>query len=200
MKFLPGPRDFAAYVYQIRAYVYIVVALWAFSTLIGATMALAMPQESQQFVEAISNQMKPLLSDSSFTLMLNIFVNNTRACLLEVGLGLGLGVIPLLIVFVNGIAMGLVIALAMSQTGPLFMAAALLPHGIIEIPAVVISAAIGLRFGHCVLLAVLRQAVDLKKELVEGVSVFIFWLIPLLFVAAFVESYVTVALLYYLMG
>lgn len=200
MKFLPGPRDFAAYVYQIRAYVYIIVALWAFSTLIGATMALAMPQESQQFVEAISNQMKPLLSDSSFTLMLNIFVNNTRACLLEVGLGLGLGLIPLLIVFVNGIAMGLVIALALAQTGPLYLAVALLPHGIIEIPVVAISAAIGLRFGHCVLMAVLRQAVDLKKELIEGVSVFIFWLIPLLFVAAFVESYVTVTLLYYLMG
>jgi stage II sporulation protein M len=200
MKFLPGPRAFAAYVYQIRAYVYVVVALWAFSTLIGATMAVAMPQESQQFVEAISNQMKPLLSDSSFTLMINIFVNNTRACLLEVGLGLGLGLLPLLIIFVNGIAMGLVIALSLAQTGPLFLAAALLPHGIIEIPVVALSAAIGLRFGHCVLMAALRQAVDLKKELVEGVSVFIFWLVPLLFVAAFVESYVTLNLLYYLMG
>ncbi len=200
MKFLPGPRAFAAYVYQIRAYVYIVVALWAFSTLIGATMALAMPQESQQFVEAISNQMKPLLSDSSFTLMLNIFANNTRTCLREVALGLGLGLMPLLIIFVNGIAMGLVITLSLAQTGPLFLAAALLPHGIIEIPVVALSAAIGLRFGHCVLMAALRQAVDLKKELIEGVSVFIFWLVPLLFVAAFVESYVTLNLLYYLMG
>src|SRR5512143_2400022 len=118
----------------MRGYVYVVIALWSFSTLSVVTMAVAVPQESQQFVEAISNQMKPLLSDSSFTLMLNIFVNNTRACLLEVGLGLGLGLIPLLIVFVNGIAMGLVIALALAQTGPLFLAVALLPHGIIEIP------------------------------------------------------------------
>ena len=200
MNILPGPRAFAAYVYQIRAYVYVIVALWAFSALIGATMAIAMPQESQQLVETIGNQMKPLLSDSSFTLMINIFLNNARACLLEVGLGLGLGLLPLLIVFVNGLAMGLVIAISMAKAGPLFMAAALLPHGIIEIPVVALSAAIGLRFGHCVLMAALRQAVDLKKELIEGVSVFIFWLIPLLFVAAFVESYVTVALLYFLMG
>lgn len=198
MALFPGPRAFAAYVYRIRAYAGIVAAIWVFSTLIGVTMAVAMPQESQHFVELIGNQMKPLLSDNQFNLMLNIFANNTRACVLEVALGVGLGIFPLLIVFINGLAMGLVIALSLAKAGPIFLIAALLPHGIIEIPVVAISAAIGLRFGHCVLLALLKQDVDLKKELIEGVSVFIVWLIPLLFVAAFVESYVTMALLYYL--
>ncbi|CAJ36663.1 conserved hypothetical protein [Methanocella arvoryzae MRE50] len=197
---LPGPRTFVAYLYHIRAYILVIAALWIFSSLIGATMALAMPEESQQFVEVISNQMKPLLSASQFDLMIGIFLNNTRASLLAMALGLGLGLLPLLIIFVNGLAMGLVIALSTMTAGPLFIAAALIPHGIIEVPVVAISAAIGLRFGHCVLMAILRQAVDLKKELIEGVSVFVVWLVPLLFVAAFVESYVTLALVYFLMG
>ena len=197
---LPGPRTFVAYLYQIRAYILVIAALWVFSSLIGATMAVAMPEESRQFVEVISNQMKPLLSESQFNLMIGIFLNNTRACLLSVALGLGLGLLPLLIIFVNGLAMGLVIALSVMNAGPLFIIVALLPHGIIEVPVVAISAAIGLRFGHCILMALLRQAVDLKKELIDGVSVFVVWLVPLLFVAAFVESYVTLALVYFLMG
>lgn len=200
MNFLPGPRAFVAYIYRIRAYIYVIAMLWAFSTLIGATMAIALPEESRQFVEVISNQIKPLLSESQFNLMINIFLNNTRACLLEVALGLGFGLLPVLIIFVNGLAMGLIIALSIMTTGPFFIIVALLPHGIIEIPVVAISAAIGLRFGHSILMVILRQTVDLKKELVEGVSVFVVWLIPLLFVAAFVESYVTMALVYYLMG
>ncbi len=196
----PGPRTFAAYVYRIRAYIYVIAALWIFSTLIGATMAVALPEESQQFVDIISNQMKPMISDSQSSMMINIFLNNTRACALAAALGTALGLFPLLIVFINGLAMGLIIAISIAKAGPLFIIVALLPHGLIEIPVVAISAAIGLRFGHSVLMTLLKQDVSLKKELIEGISVFVVWLIPLLFVAAFVESYVTMALLYYIVG
>ncbi|HMK45390.1 MAG TPA: stage II sporulation protein M [Methanocella sp.] len=200
MRLIPGPRDFAAYLYRIRAYIYIILGLWIFSTFIGIVMAIAMPQESGNFVGRISDQMKPLLSESTFTMMINIFLNNSRACAMEVVLGPGLGIVTLLIVFVNGLAMGLVLVMAMAKSGPLITLAALLPHGIIEVPVVIVSAAIGLRFGYCVLMALIRQPVDLVKEAIEGISVFVFWLIPLLFVAAFVESYVTMNIVLFLTG
>jgi len=200
MRLILWPRDFAAYLYRIRAYIYIILGLWVFSSFIGIILALAMPRESGSFVGLISNQMKPLLSESTFTMMINIFLNNGRACAMEVILGSGLGIVTLLIVFVNGLAMGLVLVMALSKSGPLITLAALLPHGIIEVPVVIISAAIGLRFGHCVLMALIRQPVDLVKDAIEGFSVFIFWLIPLLFVAAFIESYVTMNIVLFLMG
>ena len=46
--FIPGPRDFAAYVYKIRYFVYAIALLMLLSFLIGAVFAATMPDETDE--------------------------------------------------------------------------------------------------------------------------------------------------------
>jgi stage II sporulation protein M len=130
--------------------------------------------------------------------MISLFLHNALICALMAVLGLALGVITLLIVFDNGLMIGLIGTLAAGRSGLPVTLAALLPHGIIEIPAMAISAAIGLYLGYCFLLRLFGRRLDVAGEIVESARVFVAWILPMLLVAAFVESYVTTALVYFL--
>ncbi len=82
----------------------------------------------------------------------------------------------------------------------MFTLAAIAPHGVIELPMMMLSAAIGLRLGYSVLMTLFRQPADVVQEIKDGLRVFAVWVLPLLLVAAFVESYITTALVYFLTG
>ncbi|OPY25995.1 MAG: hypothetical protein A4E28_02791 [Methanocella sp. PtaU1.Bin125] len=196
--FIPGPRDFAAYVYKIRYSVYAVALLMLLSFLIGVVFAATMPDETARILSLISSQMEDIQSDSSFGLMINLFVHNAAICLVMVLLGLALGLISLLIVFDNGLMIGLVGGAVAGKAGLVFTLAAILPHGVIELPMLVLSAAIGVHLGYCVLMALFRKPISMLDELKNGLLVFAVWVVPLLLVAAFVESYITTALVYFL--
>jgi stage II sporulation protein M len=189
--FIPGPRDFAAYVYKIRYFVYAIALLMLLSFMIGVIFAATMPDETAKIVSLVASQMEDIDSDSSFSLMINLFVHNGVICLIMVLLGLALGLIPLLIAFDNGLMIGLVGGVAAGRAGLLFTLAAIAPHGVIELPMMMLSAAIGLRLGYSVLMALFRQPADVVQEIKDGLRVFAVWVLPLLLVAAFVESYIT---------
>lgn len=77
----------------------------------------------------------------------------------------------------------------------------LLPHGIIEIPAIIIACAFGLHFGGKVISSLFRSA-DRKEERSADWSAFMrqtltasIWTVILLFVAAIIESTITFSLL-----
>jgi uncharacterized membrane protein SpoIIM required for sporulation len=115
-------------------------------------------------------------------------------------LGLALGVITLLVIFDNGLMIGLVSALAAGRMGPVVTLAAFVPHGVIEIPAMALSASIGLYLGYCILISIFGRRTNVAGEIVDSARMFMVYILPMLFVAAFVESYVTTALVYFLTG
>jgi Uncharacterized membrane protein len=197
---VPGPRDFAAYLYKIRYFILTIAALMALSFAIGAAFAMTMPDQAQQIMNLIAGQFEDFEDQSSFDLMVSLFLHNALICALMAILGLALGLITLLLVFDNGLMIGLIGTVAAGRTGLLVALAALLPHGIIEIPAMMLSAAIGLYLGYCILIRLFGRRIGLAKEIVESAKMFVTMVLPMLLVAAFVESYVTTALIYYLTG
>ena len=72
---------------------------------------------------------------------------------------------------------------------------ALLPHGIIELPMVFLAAGIGLRLGHQVLTALTGKPTEIKREFKDGIRFYFRWIMPLLFVAAVIETFITPLLL-----
>lgn len=85
-------------------------------------------------------------------LVLAIFLNNVQASAIGLFGGLLLGIGSFFIVVTNGFLIGYVVVSIFSLTerpldGLLFMAMGLLPHGIFEIPAFLIAAALGLKLG-----------------------------------------------------
>ncbi|RPI97352.1 MAG: stage II sporulation protein M [Chloroflexi bacterium] len=195
---VPGPREFAAYVYRIRFSLLVVALLFTLTLLAGAAIAVALPHETQQIMELVGAEFSGFRDQSSFELMFRLFLHNALICAIMVALGLAFGLITLLIVADNGLVIGLIGTYTAGKAGLLFTIAAIMPHGVIELPAMVLSAAIGLYLGYSVLQSLFRRPVDVVKELKDGASMFVFWVLPFLLIAAFIESYVTTAVVYFL--
>jgi stage II sporulation protein M len=123
--------------------------------------------------------------------MLEIFKNNVRNSLMALVLGVGLGIVPFMVATANGLVLGMLADFVSRQQGTLFVIAALLPHGIIELPMVLISVGIGLRLGHVMYMYLKGIRANITQELTQGVWFYVRWVVPLLLVAAFIESYVT---------
>ncbi len=197
-KKIPGARDFLDYTYRLRWYVLTVMVVFAIFTAIGYTIAVTSPSFTDQTITGFKEEVGPLKETSALQLMLGIFENNVIKCFMVVVLGLALGIAPLLFMVANGIVIGIVVGATLAKAGILYVMVGILPHGIIEMPMVFLSAAIGLKLGFDVIRALVLKKVHLWKDIREGLLIFIFWVAPLLFVAAFMETFVTGTLLYML--
>jgi uncharacterized membrane protein SpoIIM required for sporulation len=134
-----------------------------------------------------------------------IFLNNVRALLLAVLLAiLSLGVLAF---FPLMVPIGL-IGLLMGE-GPivgynpfLFFAAFVLPHGIAELPAAIIATAFALRVGASMVSPPSNLTVGegLLLALADFAKVFLFLVLPLLLLAAFLEVNLTPHIVLWLKG
>lgn len=103
-------------------------------------------------------------------------------------------VVPAAILLLNGYLLGLVGTIVSREISFLAALAALAPHGIFEMPALVIAAAAGFRLGIAVLRKIksrmVRADFSVSADFEKSLRLFILSAI-LLFVAAIMETYVT---------
>ncbi|MEM3507177.1 MAG: stage II sporulation protein M [Candidatus Bathyarchaeia archaeon] len=138
---------------------------------------------------------KGLTKLSPFELTFFIFLNNSVKSFITILLGIVFGTVPIVFLALNGLIIGLVIFEAIKTKGVLFTIAAILPHGIIEIPSFLISTAIGLKVGYEVVKKIKGKG-SIKKEVKTGVRFFILRILPLFFLAAIIEVFVTPFIVY----
>ncbi len=179
------------YLYSLRKYILIVTGLFVLSLIIGLMISVIYPGLSENYFEMFQQSVGWIITLNPLAIMLVIFLNNAIKSLVALVLGIGLGIIPFLFVAGNGIILGMVIGFISRQQGTLFVIAALLPHGIIEIPMVLISAGIGLKLGYVMYLSLSGMQTDIKQELKQGFWFYIRWIAPLLFLAAVIETFIT---------
>jgi stage II sporulation protein M len=129
-----------------------------------------------------------------------IFLNNVRAVFFMMALGLLLAIMPIISMLVNGILIGFVLRLqeaaGLSLAELIFKG--LLPHGLLEMPAIIIGAGYGIRLGVTWILRLfpsMRPNLQtIREAALSGVPLFGF-LVVLLFFAAIIESTLTAFLL-----
>jgi len=95
-----------------------------------------------------------------------------------------------MVVTSNGFLLGIVGYSAVQKAGFLFLAAGIVPHGIIELPVVLVSIAIGLRLGYLLALTLQREGGP-SGETRIAVHFLWRWVAPLLFLAAAIETFIT---------
>lgn len=83
-----------------------------------------------------------------------IFINNFTKSLMFIYFGILAGVFPIAILVINGMVLGFVSQQNAAEQTWLFVAKGILPHGIIEIPAILLACAYGIRLGFIVLKSV----------------------------------------------
>jgi stage II sporulation protein M len=179
------------YIRSSWKFVLIAIGIFIFSLIAGLLVSLKDLGLPENYLEILKNSYGWIKNFSPIEIMLFIFLNNAVKSLFSIVLGAGLGIIPIIFIGGNGIIIGLIVNEALKERGIIFVLAALLPHGIIEVPMVLISAGLGLRLGYSMYISMKGEKKEMRYELTESLHVFMKIIMPLLFVAAIIETFVT---------
>lgn len=176
--------------------------------LVGAYLGFSQPE---QFQFLLDNQIKQLTDmvnsigghdHYQWRLLGFILMNNVLVSVFMVYSGVMLGIIPLYSLLSNGLIMGYLAHQNVPETGWGPFILAILPHGIIELPAFILACAFGIRFGAVMMKSFFflfsparRAANNAAFVRLLKVSVPLVILVALLLMAAaVVESMITIRL------
>lgn len=164
---------------------HVVFALGIFGAmfLVGFAYPVFFREEIFGFLAGIVDALE---GKSVVELIVYIFSNNFKASFIAIVSGVVVGVFPFVIAVVNGYLVGFVAKEAVVQEG-IVVLWQLVPHGIFELPAIILSIGIGLKLGLSVFGG--RGVGDrLRYNFTEGLRFFIFVVFPLLLVAGIIEG------------
>ena len=173
------------YIKESRNFIYAVIIIFVFFILIGALLPTPEIIE-QRILEFIRQLLETTDGMSSGQLMSFIFLNNLQSSFFFFIFGVVLGIFSVLTVILNGYLLGFVSARAINIDG-IFVLWRLVPHGIFELPAVLISMGLGLKLGTFIFRK--KKIKSLKEFLMNSLRVFVFVIIPLLIIAAIIEGF-----------
>mgnify|MGYP000244715511 CR=1 FL=1 len=183
---------------KVRAYlsglvpeITVVVLLFILSGIAGYLYTAFNPASSDIALEGLEDLVELIMNMTPLEIMLFIFFNNAIKSLMAFVLGLGFGLIPLLFVLSNGYILGVVTYLESQENGFTYIFLGIMPHGIIELPMILISAAMGVRMGLNVINSMAGRYVDIKGEFRQGISIFFRFIMPMLLLAAGIETFIT---------
>jgi stage II sporulation protein M len=147
----------------------------------------------EELMRQLGAVLEPLASvgNLSVLLFLIIFINNAIKALGMVFLGILLGLPPLLFVGLNGFILGGLGSALESVNGWRYVMAGFLPHGVIEIPVILLATALGFTLGMESFKWLLRRESRVKLQLSDCLKVYLRWILPGLAVAAIIEAFVT---------
>ncbi len=151
----------------------------------------AMTSPSSETVEELSSIIEPLASLNPLALALVIFLNNVIKTLGALVFGIAFGIPPLISVTGNGFILGVVAAEIVGTKGYGVVLAGLVPHGIIEVPMLILATAAGFRIGWESVKWLFRRESAVRTSLVQGLKRYGKWIVIGLLVAAAIETFVT---------
>ncbi|MGM0482531.1 MAG: stage II sporulation protein M [Patescibacteria group bacterium] len=162
--------------------------------LVGYVVATAYPSSVVSSIDALMDMAEELSGMSVAGLMTFIFINNSFVALVASLGGILFAFLPFFIIVVNGFTLGIVYYLTVSATSSGFFLIGVLPHGVIEIPAILFSTAMGIWLGLAFFNFLFKGGEDrgsMGKKIKRISYTYLTIIIPLLFLAALVEMFIT---------
>jgi stage II sporulation protein M len=170
----------------VKTYLRVLALIFFAGFLTGIVAPVPVRKELSEAFRTLAEQYLDL---SGGTLFLFILVNNVFASLLLLVSGLLLGVLPILSVGFNGFVLGIFYRLTSGVEGYGKAALGVLPHGIFEIPALLVAASYGVWLGMAVLRRIRRkETAPLGGMINHALERYFVVVFPLLVVAAAVET------------
>ncbi len=175
--------------------VWVLVAAGLFAT--GMLLGLAMPDDTGDFFAgdiATLEELAKLLDLSPFTVSTAVFIflKNTSALVFSFILSPLLCLVPIIALIVNGGLISFVSITIIEQESVGLLLAGLLPHGIFELPALIIGEAAALSFGAMAIIALIskKRRSQLYPNLKQNIK-YMALAFALLLPAAIIETYIT---------
>ena len=169
---------------ESRHFIYLAVLFFVIFFFVG--FFLPAPESINKWIfEFVSELLKKTENMGFLELFGFIFFNNMQSGFFSMMLGSFFGILPLLSTIANGYIIGFISSATVQEAGfnSLWR---LFPHGIFELPAVFISFGLGIKFGTFIFQKNKKEA--FKEYLINCLRVFIMIIIPLLIIAAVIES------------
>ena len=151
-----------------------------------------------ELLDALEGVVESIIDLSLFDTALFIFFNNAYISFFASLGGIFFAFLSFMIVLSNGFVFGIVLNLVLEAESLKFFMLGILPHGIFELPIVLFSIAIGFWLGRSLFDYVFMKRIkkeELYKKIRRALYTYVVIILPVLFLAAFVESYITAFIL-----
>jgi len=172
------------FIRESRNYFYLILSLFAVFAVLGFIFPIFFSDFIRKLIEELSIKTAGM---NFLQLFIFILLNNLQTSLMGLIFGALFGIAPILVVIFNGYVLGFIANKTVSVAGYSVLLR-LLPHGIFEIPALILSLGLGLRLG----MFIFKKAGKRKKEffysLENSLKVFLYVILPLLIIAALIET------------
>lgn len=133
---------------------------------------------------------EPILSLSPWKMFFLILLFNSAESFAVLLSGILFGIVPLIAVATNGYTLGVIYIFASRSVGYVKAAKEVLPHGVFEILAVLISAAYGLWLGLTFAKRIRRRDMTgFGNKVIHAIRMFFKVAFPLFILAAFIETF-----------
>lgn len=163
-----------------RNYVYFSAVIFLIFIIIGYFVSPSALLEAQ-LLKTLQGLTLKFQGLNLFQTIWALFSNNSIASLCAIVLGVVFGIFPLVVLMFNGYLVGFVANRAVAQEGIIILWR-LFPHGIFEIPALLVSAGLGISLG----LNLFSE--NFGKQFKSSVKAFFLIVLPLLLIAAIIEG------------
>lgn len=176
-------KDCWKFLKECKIHILIILVLFFVSALVGFLFPVFFVDFIKKFIEDVVSKTEGL---GFWQLFLFIAQNNIQTAFTGVILGLILGIVPLIFALFNGYVLGFVARGSVEAAGASVLLR-LLPHGIFELPALVLSLALGLKLGVSVFSGKNKKN-GFVYNFKNSLKVFFFIILPLLLIAALIEA------------
>ena len=184
-----------AYLRRLRPYIVASLTLFALGVVAGLVAVQRVPSLADHVQDMLANFVRMFAGMPPVKLAAAIFLNNAFKTLCAIVFGMILGIVPVIFLLANGAALGVAMSISTQIHGLWPSLLAILPHGILELPAVFLGTSIGLMIGRRAAQQLSGRAeTPIGAEVLQGIKYFCTVIVPLLLVAAFVEAFLTAAL------
>lgn len=167
---------------KLQPFIILAAAIFGISTLLGAIF-------HNQLIHYVLPALKQIIDElqdaSSIEIFAFIYSNNLMASLIATLSGISFGLLPAILALGNGIVLGSILMHLHETLGSSHWWQ-IIPHGIFELPAYFLSIALGFYIGGSFFNP--NRWETLKTRIIESLETFVFWVAPLLLLAAITET------------
>jgi len=165
-----------------KYYVMAVALAFLIPVIFGFIFPIFLGDFIEQFVKQVVSETEGL---GFFQLFIFIFENNLKTSFIGMIFGVIFGIVPVIFALFNGYVLGYVMGKASGSLGAgVFLK--ILPHGVFEIPALILSLSAGLRIGFSYFYK--KKKRGFMETVSNSLKLFLFVILPLLLIAAFIET------------
>jgi len=170
----------------VKPYILILALIFAVSFLAGTLAPVSVGMEATKAFHIVADQYRGIAGG---VLYFNILVQNVMASILILVSGVFIGIVPILSIASNGFFLGVLYHQAAEGESYLKAALEVLPHGVFEIPALLVASSYGLWLGVMVVRRMRgRESTLLRFHIEHAFRRYFAVVFPLLIVAAAIET------------